>query len=796
VSSDLLRGFHLQELLIEPLKGQVSSAAGSAHLQPKAMDLLVYLARHHSELLTRDELIAHVWGAGGASQEALSHAVGEIRHALGDRAADPHFIQTAPKLGYRLLVAPSALETHSEPASDDVGSDDELPQLWTALMKHGVVQAALAYLFFGWLMIQVADATFETLGLPLWSIPFVTFVVVGGFPLVVFLAWFIEVAGGRIFIDRGRQSGRFFRGLERNYLTIVAAYGIAAIAAGTYQYTVGFSTPTSQADIPEVVATVELPVHPNSIAVLQFLNIDGGETTQIFSDGLGEDVLDHLAALPGILVSSRGDSWSLPPNASSEIVRRRLRVAYFVEGSIRMVGDKIRIVVQLIDSQTGFHILSRNFERELNDYMGVQKEITSLIVANLRIVLPEDTQFPVASTNDDAGVDAYVLYRRGKDLLNQPHTADTLERAIGFFDEALSLDSGYAAAHAGLCQAYVESYDFGSDIRFIDLAESACATALSAAPQLHVVYAALGDLYKQTGRYAMGQAAYEEALEINAQYVPAMHGLSLIYENQKRFDEAEALLVQAIELQPGNWRSMNSLGGFLFASGRYDEAADAYRMIALLDPDNWQGLGNLGSALLMSGDFSEAATALQRSIEIELDQTNLSNLAIIYYYLGRFDQSVAIHRDSVERSPDSDVAWLNLADSLLFSNESERAVPAYQKAAELSQKRLAVDPRDAMTLCRTAWATAMLGDIVRADKLMGRARKIAPNNPYVYYYDALLKTKDGQHQAALDALSIALVNGYPPVMLVAEPLLFDLRETERFSTLVSEPLREGSIELE
>ena len=796
MSSDLLRGFRLQELLVEPLKGQVSGAAGSAHLQPKAMQLLVYLVSRHTELVTRDELIAHAWGAGGGSQEALSHAVSEIRHALGDHAGDPHFIQTVPKRGYRLLVAPSALEVHSEPTTDNVGSGEEPPQLWTALMRHGVVQAALAYLIFGWLMIQVADATFRTLGLPPWTVPFVTFVVVGGFPLVVLVAWFVEVAGGRMVFDRGAQSGRFFRGLERNYLAIVAAYGIATVAAGTYQYAVGFSVPVSESAIPEVVSTLELPVHPNSIAVLQFRNIDGSETTQIFGDGLGEDVLDRLATLPGLLVSSRGDSWSLPPNASSEIVRRRLQVAYFVEGSVRLVGDELRIIVQLIDSENGFHIISRDFERELSDFMGVQREITSLIVANLRIVLPEDSQLLVASTNDDAGLDAYVLYRRGKDLLNQPHTADTLGKAIGFFTEALSLDSGYAAAHAGLCQAYVTSYNFGSDDRFIGLAESACAAALNAAPNLHIVYAALGDLYRHTGKYAEGQVAFEQALEINAQYVPAMHGLSKVYENQKRFDEAEELLEQAIKLQPGNWRSINSLGGFLFASGRYDEAAETYRMIVSLDPDNWQGLGNLGSALLMTGDFPEAATALQRSIEIEPERTNLSNLAIIYYYLGRFDQSVAIHRDSVELFPESDVAWLNLADSLLFSNESELAREAYQKAAELSQKRLAVDARGAMTLCRTAWATAMLGDIARADEFMGRAKEIAPNNPYVYYYDALLKTKGGQHELALDALSIAVVNGYPRVMLVSEPLLFDLRETERFSTLVTEPLRESSTELE
>jgi len=235
---------------------------------------------------------------------------------------------------------------------------------------------------------------------------------------------------------------------------------------------------------------------------------------------------------------------------------------------------------------------------------------------------------------------------------------------------------------------------------------------------------------------------------------------------------------------------MNSLGGFLFVNGRYEEAADAYRMIISLDSDNWKGFGNLGSALLMTGNFEEAATALQRSIEIEHDRSNLSNLAIIYYYLGRFDESVAIHRESVELFPESEVVWLNLADSLLFSSESDQADAAYQKAAELSEKKLAINPKSSLTLCLGAWASAMTGNPGRAEEYIRRATESAPANPLVHYYDALLNTKSGNYDAALDALSVALVNGYPSVMLVSEPLLADIRELERFSELVTYPLSE------
>ena len=551
--------------MIEPLTGKVTGPVGSRHVQPKAMQILVCLAENHGNLVTRETLIENAWGDGPASATALSHAVSEIRYALDDQTDDPQFIQTIPKRGYRLLVDPEMVPVREHTATTD-RLDHQKPALWTALMKHGVVQAVLAYLIFGWLIIQVADATFNIVGLPPWSVVFVTYVVIGGFPLVILFAWFLEATGGQLILDRGSQSGRFFQGLERNYLAIVAAYGIAATGAAIYQYTVGYSVPETSAELRASIETPELKVYPNSIAVLRFLNIDGSETTTIFSDGLGEDVLDKLATLPGLFVSSRGDSWSLPANTPSEMIRQRLRVAYYVEGSVRLVDNTLRIVVQLIDSQDGFHIISRSFDRDLEDFMGLQREITSLIVANLRIGLPEDTLSMVAASGDESNLDAYVLYRRGVDLLNQPRTLKTLDEATGFFDQALELDSGYAAAHAGLCRSFVARYDIVSDARNIAAAEAACSSAVATNSKLDVVYTALGDLYEHTGRYEDGQAAYERALEINGQSVPAMHGLSVIYENQQRLDEAEALLVEAIRLQPGNWRSMNSLGGFLFAT--------------------------------------------------------------------------------------------------------------------------------------------------------------------------------------------------------------------------------------
>ncbi|RLA28249.1 MAG: hypothetical protein DRR15_17590, partial [Gammaproteobacteria bacterium] len=348
----LLKGFYLRDLLIEPASGAVSGPNGNGHLPPKAVALLLYLAEQPFTLVERDELLEAVWGPGKGSQEALSHTISEIRNCLDDHPDDPKLIQTLPKRGYRLLEEPRPVgDVHSTQSINMTVTHDERSFLNT-LMRRGVIQAGIAYGIFSWVIIQVVDSITPMLGLPAWIPPFIIYAAIGGMPIVLILAWLLEQSDGRWLVDRGKQSGKIISGLERNYLAILAGFSIALLGAAGYQVFVGFPVPTTT-EIVTADEEVLLPVNVNSVAVLRFLNINNDPTAQVFSDGLGEDVLDRLARVPGLAVASRGDSWSLPDNASSDLVRKRLRVAYHLEGSVRLIGDDLRVVVQLIETATG-----------------------------------------------------------------------------------------------------------------------------------------------------------------------------------------------------------------------------------------------------------------------------------------------------------------------------------------------------------------------------------------------------------------------------------------------------------
>ncbi|MFC1696076.1 winged helix-turn-helix domain-containing tetratricopeptide repeat protein [Pseudomonadota bacterium] len=786
MNSDLRQGFYLKDLLVEPAKGNVTGKIRSMHLPPKAMEALVCLAECAGQLVTRDELIERVWGSDHGSQEALNRAIREIRNTLDDQAENPRYVQTVLKEGYRLLVQPvfpsdrssiQAAPTAGMIQSHELGLLDNLKQ-------RGVLETALAYLVIGWLIIQVVDVLFDQLHLPDWAGTFVTVGVIAGFPIAIVLSWFLELRHGRAVLDELSPGDVRRRGFSRTYVSVIAALGLAAIIVFIYDRNVGLPEAPKTEAVTAMEEIVLPPVQDNSIAVLPFFNMDGSNETRIFSQGLVDDVITRLSRVPGLLVSSRGDAFTLQPNSASQKVRERLRVALYVEGSVQIQGDRLRIIVQLIDSKTGFHILSRSFDRLREDFFDIRDEITELTVANVRVALPPDTQAASDITGDDPSLDVYVLYRRGMDALHQPKNLATLEAAIGWFTQALDIDPGYAAAHAGKCSAYVEAYPVSDDPAYIESAETSCARALALNPNLDVIHTALGDLYQETGKYAEAETSFLAALDINPNSVKSLSGLGTIYMLQKRSDEAETRFRQAIGLHPGDWSAYNSLGYFLYGSGRYAEAAEQYEIVVALDSTNPVGFTNLGTAYMLAGDFSSAAPAYQKAIALEPRKSTYSNLGLMYYYLGQLEESINAHSQAIKLSPNDHLAWSNLGDALWISGKKELAKDAFRTAEELARGAIKVNPNDPYYLMDLAWITTMLDEKQEAEKLIDRARTQAPDDPYTYYYQGLMLLRNGDTDGALASFEISVDKGYSLQMLGADPQLAELRDHPRFIDII------------
>ncbi len=791
MKAELLQGFYLGEVFIEPLNGQVTGPGIAEHLPPKAMEVLLQLAVTPGSLVTREQLLAKVWGEGNGTPESLSSTISEIRHALNDIADNPHYIQTLPRRGYRLILRPTFPNEDSTTVflgginNPNANALDFIQNL----QQRGVLEAALAYLVLGWLLIQVADVVFGQLFLPDWTSTFVTYLVLAGFPVVLVLSWFLEYRDGKAVVDAGLHGRNPRQRFSRTYVSVVGALAVASILVFAYDRYVGLPVATAPPALTLPSQEELLPVEPNSIAVLKFLNLDGSDQTEIFANGFAEEMINRLAQLPGMSVSARGDAWSLGPTSSSNDVRRRLRVAYYVEGSVRLIGESLSVNVKLVDSNTGFQVTSRTFDEKIIDFNQIQRDITNLTVANLRIALPPETQEILNSTYEEADLDAYILYRRGKEIVERPQTEETLNSAIDLYRQALTFDPQYAAAHAGLCSAYGRLFNLSGATEDIESAEAACAAALSSDSRLHMVYAALGGLYLRTGRVGDAEDVFKRALAINAQDVQAMTGLADVYRRTQRLPEAEEMLNTAISRQPGNWYAINDLGNFYFNMGRYRDAAAEYRKVVFLDPDNFQARSNLGSALIMAAEFEEGRQVLEESLLIQPIQRTYSNLGVIYYYLGEFAKSVETHRHAVEQAPGQALMWLNLGDSLHFAGQAEASAEAFQRAYQLSSNMLQVDPSDGEAITMLAWSQHMLGDDNAAIESIERGLRLDPEDPYNYYYDALIRYQTGDEEAALKSIAAALDKGYPPGLLVAEPHLGDMRASDRFHSIIVDSIQ-------
>jgi len=779
LNAGLLQGFYLDDLLIEPLRGQVTGRTGSRHLPPKAVEVLLCLAGTPGNLVTREELLNKVWGSGQGSHEALGHAVSEIRHALDDHPEDPRFIQTLPKRGYRLIAHPVLAAENTSTIVLGAEGNSHLSDIGVIenLKRRGVLETALAYLIVGWLLIQIADIVFSQLHLPDWAATFVTVFVIAGFPIALILSWFLEYRDGRAVVDDQSPVASRRRRFGRTYMSVIGALAVASALVFVYDINIGLPTGAP--------VSIEGPaISASSIAVLPFLNLDGSAETGIFANGFVDDVITRLSRVPGLLVSSRGDSFTLAPNSASAHVRQRLRVAMYLEGSVQIAGDRIRVIVQLIDSESGFHVLSRSFDRPLEEFFDIRDEVTNLTVANIRVALPPGTRPSLLQDPDQPTLDVYVLYRRGVDASRMPASIDTINTALGWFDAALETDPDYAAAHAGKCAVFAHGYAEVDDPAFIEKAESSCATALDLNPNLDVVHTALGELYSSTGKYDEAADEFRRALEIDPSSAVSLIGLGDVYSSQNRPDDAEVALRRAIGLHPGDSNAYNRLGYFLYRFGRYEEAVEQYQQVVALTPEDMNGYSNLGTAFMLMGNFAAAAPAFQQAIDIEPKEVSYSNLGLMYYYLGDFEDAIATLSVAVELGPNDHLARSNLGDVLWVAGRTEEAISSFEHASVLAHSALQVNPNDPYTMMDIAWIEAMLGKHSDARALMDRSLALAPDEPYAHYYNALVLLRAGSPDAAIAALSKAIETGYSKAMMAAEPHLAELGNDPEFLALV------------
>ena len=350
------------------------------------------------------------------------------------------------------------------------------------------------------------------------------------------------------------------------------------------------------------------------IAVLPLINTSPDPGDAYFADGMTEELIYTLAQLPELKVIAhtsvlryRGTDKSIAE------IGAELGVGSLLEGSVRKAGDRLRIMLQLIDPQSEEHLWAQAYDGALDDVFTLQTDIATRVAQALRVTLLEEEQRKVERT-PTANMEAYTAYLKGRYLWNHRNEAD-LRKAIDYFQKAAALDPDYALAYVGLADAHALLPGYGNvpPQEAYPPAREAALRALELDDSLAEAHASLGIIVAhQAFDFATAQRELRRAIELNPNYAMGHHWYALVLMYTDRFDEAVEAMTRALELDPLSLVANRNLGRVLVAARRTDEAIAAFQRVLELDPSfPYANLG-LGQAYAQKGDFREALAALDR----------------------------------------------------------------------------------------------------------------------------------------------------------------------------------------
>ena len=339
------------------------------------------------------------------------------------------------------------------------------------------------------------------------------------------------------------------------------------------------------------------------VAVLPFANQGGDPGQDYFSDGLTEDLIAALGRFSDLRVVSRGTSFAYKGQAADPTrIGRELGARYVVEGSVRRVGDRVRVSVELTDTRGGLLLWSERYEQAVTDVFAMQDAIVQRLVGALAVKVTRVEQ-ERAAAKPPADLAAYDYVLRGRERLARRTRAANAE-ARELFRRAIELDPRYAAAQVGLGRTYMDAALFGWT--------EWPTRALESAKELAQKAVDLDD--GEAGGHAL---------------------LSLVHGNEHRWDLAEAEIDRAVELNPGDPEVRAQRGEVYIDRGRLDEAIRELEAVLSFDPISDPAWSDLGVAYYLAGRPKDAVELLERHLGRKPDRVDVwAILAAAYAELG------------------------------------------------------------------------------------------------------------------------------------------------------------------
>ncbi|NQD36777.1 tetratricopeptide repeat protein [Permianibacter sp. IMCC34836] len=576
-----------------------------------------------------------------------------------------------------------------------------LMKLLSELRRRNVIKTLAIYTGVVLATLETVSALFPMLNLPPIYATVVAIALLAGFPVVFYISWFFELTDeGLKRTAPSEEAAVTTLGLAQWFGLMVILIGSVLIAYLLYTRIAADMARTAEGQSKVAVAP--------SIAVLPFRDQSPERDQGYFAEGLAEELTSLLGQRPGLQVAAASSSFITASKGMTPVdAGKSLGVATVLTGSIVVAGDRLKVIVELVDATDGKTLWTQSFSRTLSDMFVMQEEIARSVANLLEDVYLEAGA--VKSSAKTASSDAYVLYLKGREQYRK-QTTEAMKDARKLFEQAIGVDPEYAQAYVGLADSLVLLASGKSKLGILDpgiaasLAEQNLAKALVRAPELADAYAIQGKVFELQQKVDEVIPAYDKALSLNPNLAIAHMWKYLALEKAGRHIDALDSLEHAYRLDPLSVTTMFNRAFELSRRGRFAEARQQFEQLIDQYPSSPMGHQGLADAAFRNGELALSLAHWHKAMLISPDNVNFQQAYVsMLLMLGLLDEAKPLATDSYYT-----------ATRLLLSGD----YPALFKEMAF---QLQANPDDPWVAFEAGWYEYLVGDANRGQQLLLQA---------------------------------------------------------------------------